>query len=68
MIPALSFEWVERTVAGRPPRASAHLRISSWSVVTFAWAMSISLVSSLPAALVHAGLWLSINVALGPLG
>src|SRR4051794_36159079 len=33
---------VERTVAGRPPRSSAHLRISSWSVVIFAPAITAS--------------------------
>jgi hypothetical protein len=53
MMPALSFVWVERTVAGRPPRASAHLRISSWSVVTFAWAIFDS--SSLGPALLRIG-------------
>src|ERR671933_826156 len=35
--------WVERTVAGRPPRSSAQLRISSWSVVIFAPAIALVL-------------------------
>src|SRR5579884_2275386 len=42
MMPVPPLPWVERTTAGRPPRASAQARISSWSVVTFALAISVS--------------------------
>jgi hypothetical protein len=54
---------VERTAAGRPPRASAHLRISSWSVVTFAWAMSFSSVETSPLLMPTAGLSLETEAA-----
>ena len=54
IIPVPSFDCVEWTAAGRPLRASTHLRISSWSVVT--WAMSFSSVEASPLLMPTAGL------------
>jgi len=63
IIPVPSLDCVERTAAGRPPRASAHLRISSWSVVTFARAMSFSSVEASPLLMPTAGLSLETEAA-----